>query len=468
MNKVIDTLEKALKECGLKNGMTISFHHHLRNGDFVLNMALDVIRKMGVKDLTLSASSIFDSQADKLAEAIKDKTITNIKTNYMASGMGRKIVEGILENPVEFRTHGGRASDMQHGIIHTDIAIIAAPTCDTMGNATGKYGQSACGSIGYAFADAMYADKVIMVTDNLVPYPFFDFSIPEIYVDYVVKVDKIGDPNGIVSGTTKITRDPVGLIMAETAANVIKYSGLLKDGFSFQTGAGGASLAAAKYLKDIMLSENIHGSYGLGGITSYMVDMLKCGCFEKLMDVQCFDLGAVESIRTNPNHIEVSAMQYAGPKSKSACVDSLDVVILGATEIDTNFNVNVHTDSNGVIIGGSGGHSDTAAGSKLAMIIAPLTRARLPIVTDKVSTISTKGDTIDVIVTQYGVAVNPKNKELINNLKGHHINLVDITELKKKAEQISGEPKKFSASGRVVAKVISRDNEVIDEIKAIN
>ena len=112
-------------------------------------------------------------------------------------------------------------------------------------------------------------------------------------------MESIGDPNGIVSGTTKITRDPVGLLMAMTAVDVIKASGLLKEGFSFQTGAGGASLAAAKYLKDVMLAEKIRGSFGLGGITGYMVDMLNEGCFESLLDVQCFDLKAVESIRSN-------------------------------------------------------------------------------------------------------------------------------------------------------------------------
>ena len=165
-------------------------------------------------------------------------------------------------------------------------------------------------------------------------------------IDYVVCIDAIGDPNGIVSGTTRITRDPVGLVMAERAAQVIKASGLLRDGFSFQTGAGGATLAAAQFLKDIMLRENIHGSFGLGGITGYMVDMLNAGCFDALLDVQCFDLKAVESIRENPKHREISASHYAGPSSASAAVDSLDVVLLGATEVDTDFNVNVHTDSN--------------------------------------------------------------------------------------------------------------------------
>ena len=164
----------------------------------------------------------------------------------------------------------------------------------------------------------MYAKKVVVITDNLVPYPLTDFSIPESYVDYVVQVDAIGNPKGIVSGTTRITRDPVGLVMASYAAKVIEHSGLLQDGFSFQTGAGGASLAAAKFLKDIMLEKNIKGSFGLGGITGYMVDMLKAGCFQRLLDVQCFDLDAVESIRTDPRHREVSAMQYASPASRSA------------------------------------------------------------------------------------------------------------------------------------------------------
>ena len=252
--------------------------------------------------------------------------------------------------------------------------------------------------------------------------------------------------------------------MAEMAAKVIKHSGLLKDGFSFQTGAGGASLAAAMYLKKIMLEENIHGSFGLGGITGYMVDMLREGCFQSLLDVQCFDLKAVESIRTDPRHQEISGTQYASPSAKSAAVDNLDVVILGATEIDTDFNVNVHTDSNGCIMGGSGGHSDTAAGAKLAMIIAPLVRARLPIVTERVNCISTPGSSIDVLVTQKGVAVNPARKELAEQLKAAGIPVRDIRELKEIAEKMTGVPQKLPKGDRIVADVIYRDGTHLDYI----
>ena len=463
MDKVVHSLREAIELAGVKSGMTVSFHHHMRNGDFVLNMVMEELAQMGVKNLTVNASSVFDCHRP-LIDHIRSGVVTKLCCNYMAAGVGRAISAGIMDTPVEFRTHGGRPADIVSGRTPIDVAFIAAPTADTMGNCTGKTGRSACGSLGYAFPDAMYAKKVIVITDNLVPYPLTERSIDETYIDYVVPVEAIGDPAGIVSGTTKITRDPVGLVMAETAARVIQASGLLKDGCSFQTGAGGATLAAAKYLKDIMLRDNIHGSFGLGGITGYMVDMLNAGCFQKLLDVQCFDLKAVESIRQNPNHSEVSAMHYASPNAKSAAVDSLDVVLLGATEVDLGFNVNVHTDSSGSIMGGSGGHSDTAAGAKLAMIIAPLSRARLPIVRDRVQCISTPGSTIDVLVTQRGVAVNPARPELKKALEDARLPVCSIEELKARAEAICGTPRAVRHGKKVVADVIYRDGTVIDQL----
>ena len=463
MNKLVKSIREAIVLSELKDGMTVSFHHHLRNGDYVLNMVMDEIANLGIKDITVNASSLFDVHKPLLTH-IENKVVTGVAADYIAAGLGRAFSEGVLEKPVQFRTHGGRPSDIALGRTPIDVAFIAAPTADPMGNCSGKYGKSACGSLGYAFADAMYAKKVVIITDNLVSYPLQDWSISEDYVDYVVSVDAIGNPEGIVSGTTQITRDPVGLVMASHAARVIEASGLLKDGFSFQTGAGGASLAAAKFLKDIMLKKGIKGSFGLGGITGYMVDMLNSGCFRSLMDVQCFDLAAVESIRNNPSHKEISAMQYASPNSKSAVVDSLDVVILGATEIDTDFNVNVHTDSNGYIMGGSGGHSDTAAGAKLSMIIAPMFRARMPIVTDHVTCISTPGKDVDVLVTQGGIAVNPKNKELKERLLKAGLPIVDISELKEKTERITGKPQKAPKGDKVVAEVISRDGGILDKI----
>lgn len=466
MDKTVASLREAIRLSGLKDGMTISFHHHLRNGDYVLNMVMEEIAQLGIKNLTVNASSLFDVHAPLLTH-VRNGVVTGIAADYIAAGLGRAFSQGVLAKPVEFRTHGGRPRDIALGRTPIDVAFIAAPTADAMGNCSGKYGKSACGSLGYAYADAMYAEKVVVITDTLVPYPLADRSISEDTVDYVVTVDAIGDPQGIVSGTTRITRDPVGLVMASLASRVIEASGLLKDGFSFQTGAGGASLAAAKFLKETMLEKNIRGSFGLGGITGYMVDMLRAGCFERLMDVQCFDLGAVESLREDPRHQEISALRYAAPGEEKACVDDLDVVILGATEIDTEFNVNVHTDSNGYIMGGSGGHSDTAAGAKLSMIIAPMFRARLPIVTDRVTCISTPGKDIDVLVTQGGIAVNPKNSELRQRLKDAGLPVIDIEELKMRVERITGTPKRPIKGDRVAAHVFGRTGELQDKIYTV-
>lgn len=466
MNKLTASLRDAIVASGLRDGMTVSFHHHLRNGDYVLNMVMAEIAAMGIKNLCLQASSLFDCHAP-LIDHIKNGVVTAIETDYMNGRPARAISEGLLKKPVVFRSHGGRPAAIDSGRVHVDVAFIAAPASDPMGNANGVCGPAACGSLGYAIPDSRHAKHVIVITDHLESYPLHPASIEETDVEAVVKVDCIGDPKGIVSGTTRMTRDPVALSIARYAAQVIEHSGLLKDGFSFQTGAGGASLAVTQYLKPIMKRMGVTGSFGLGGITGYLVDMLEEGYFKCLMDVQCFDLKAVESIRQNPLHREISASRYASPLAKTACTDALDVVVLGATQIDTAFNVNVHTDSLGFITGGSGGHSDTAAGAKLAMIVAPLFRARLPIVVDKVLCVSTPGATVDVLVTQRGIAVNPARPDLKERLKAGGLPVMDIEELKRAAESYTGTPAAPRPFGRTVADVEYRDGTVIDHIGCV-
>ena len=462
-NKIVASIRDAIISAGLKDGMTISFHHHMRNGDYVLNMVMDEIAAMGFKDLTLNATALLDIHLP-LIDHIKNGVVTTLMTNYMSAALGKQICAGVMENPVQFRTHGTRPDDIVHGRTPIDIAFVAAPQSDDMGNCTGKYGKSACGSFGYAIIDAQYARKTVVITDELVEYPMVGFTVPEVYVDYVVVVDAIGDPNGIVSGTTRITRDPVGLVMAQTAAKVVEHSGLLVDGFSFQTGAGGATLAGAKYLKDIMVEKGVKGSYIMGGITKYLVEMLQAGCFKTIMDGQTFDLDSIDSLRNDPRHQEVSLYHYAGPNAPSCIVNSLDTIFAGATEIDTDFNVNVHTDSNGFIMGGSGGHSDICAGSKMSVIITPMFRNRLPMIRDRVTTITTPGKDIDVVVTQGGVAVNPKNVELRERLKAAGLPIVDIRDLQAKAERMTGKPQPIRHGDKVVAEVIYRDGTVIDRI----
>ncbi|NLJ64500.1 MAG: citrate lyase subunit alpha [Christensenellaceae bacterium] len=466
MNKILPNIRESIVKSGLKDGMTISFHHHLRNGDYVLNMVMREIASLGIKNLTIQASALFDCHFE-LIEHIKSGVVSHIETNYMSGRIANAISHGILKDPVVFRSHGGRPAAIKSRRVHIDVAFLAAPASDKMGNSNGSLGKSACGSLGYAIPDSEYADKIIIITDTLFPYPLFPASIKESNVDFVVKVDAIGNPEGIVSGTTRITRDPISLKIAEYAANLIKYSGLLKDGFSFQTGAGGASLAVTKYLKSIMKELDVKGSFGLGGITGYLVDMLNEGYFEALQDVQCFDLLAVSSIMDNPRHVEISATEYASPLSKSRATSSLDVVVLGATQMDTDFNVNVHTDSSGIITGGSGGHSDTAEDSKLSIIVAPLFRARLPLIVDKVQCISTPGKHIDALVTQRGIAINPIRQDLIDTIKDAKLPIIPIEELKNLTEKYTGVPDRITLSKKCIAEVENRHGKIIDCIFAV-
>lgn len=464
--KVLASIQEALQKCKIVDGMTVSFHHHLRNGDYVLNMVLEEIAKMNVKDIKVAASSIFPVHAP-LVQHIKNGTVTGIYANYISGPVAEAISRGELKNPAVMYTHGGRARAIESGDLPIDIAFIAAPTCDTYGNINGVEGKAACGSLGYAIPDAMYATKTIAITDNLVAYPASPIEITQEYIDYVVEVESIGDPKGIVSGTTQITRDPVGLKIAKMTSALIEASGLLKEGFSFQTGAGGTSLAVAAYVKELMEKKGIKGSFAAGGITGYIVEMFEAGLFEALFDVQCFDLKAVASYRENKKHQGMSASMYGNPHNKGAVVNNLDVMILGATEIDTDFNVNVTTGSSGVIMGGSGGHSDTAAGAKLAIVVTQLVKGRLPIVVDTVTTVTTPGETIDVLVTERGIAVNPKRQDLIEKLKVTGLPVMRIEDLKRIAEEMTGVPEKIQFDDEIVAVVEYRDGTVIDVVKKI-
>lgn len=464
-SKVYESIKDLFDKLDLKDGITVSSHHHLRNGDAVLNMMMLELQRRGIKDITLVASSLFPVHKE-LIPLLEDGTITNIITSYISGDLAKAISKGKLKGKILMQSHGGRARSIIDKNVVIDYAFIAAPSCDPMGNISGVNGEASCGSMGYAIADAIYAKKKIAITDTIVAYPNYPSDITEDYVDYILKVDSIGDKNGIVSGTTKVTKDPVGLKIAKDTLKVMKASGLLKDGFSYQSGAGGISLAVTDFLRDYMIKENIKGSFASGGITGYLTDMLEEGLFSSLYDVQCFDLKAIESIKKNANHLRMSGCEYGNPEV-SAVVDNLDVVILGATEIDLDFNVNVITGADGVLMGGSGGHQDTAAGAKMSIIVSKLFSSRLPVIKNRVDVIATPGTTIDVLVTERGIAVNPLRQDLIEKFKENGLNVMTIQELKAIADNFMGEPKEIKKKDRIIGYSEYRDGSILDEIHEV-
>lgn len=464
-SKVYESIKDLFDKLDLKDGITVSSHHHLRNGDAVLNMMMLELQRRGIKDITLVASSLFPVHKE-LIPLLEDGTITNIITSYISGDLAKAISKGKLKGKILMQSHGGRARSIIDKNVVIDYAFIAAPSCDPMGNISGVNGEASCGSMGYAMADAIYAKKKIAITDTIVAYPNYPSDITEDYVDYILKVDSIGDKNGIVSGTTKVTKDPVGLKIAKDTLKVMKASGLLKDGFSYQSGAGGISLAVTDFLRDYMIKENIKGSFASGGITGYLTDMLEEGLFTSLYDVQCFDLKAIESIKKNANHLRMSGSEYGNPEV-SAVVDNLDIVILGATEIDLDFNVNVITGADGVLMGGSGGHQDTAAGAKMSIIVSKLFSSRLPVIKNRVDVIATPGTTIDVLVTERGIAVNPLRQDLIEKFKENGLNVMTIQELKAIADNFMGEPKEIKKKDRIIGYSEYRDGSILDEIHEV-
>lgn len=464
-SKLMPSLDAALDNLPLFDGMTVSFHHHLRNGDKVLNLVMAALNSRGIKDIRISCSGIFPCH-EPLVDLIKSGVVTKIMTNVFNPGpVPKAITAGYMKYPAVLRSHGGRPRAIESGEEHIDIAFIAAPSADEYGNLNGVIGPSACGVLSYAHPDAQYADNVVAITDNLVKYPCAPIEISQDFVNYVVTVDSIGDPSGIMTGTMRVTSDPINLRIADMAAELIDTAGYIKDGMSFQAGAGGTSLAVAAAVKKRMADKGVKGSFGAGGITSFFVDMLKEGLFEALLDTQCFDLSAVRSAGENPKHICMSASMYANPCNKGAAVNRLDVMILGATEIDTDFNVNVITGSDGTILSASGGNQDCAAGSKLTVVVTNLIKGRLSILRDRVVTVTTPGETVDVIVTDRGIAINPLRKDLLEKLSDSALPIVTIEELCAEAERLTGKPDDIEFTDRIVAVAEYRDGTVIDVIR---
>jgi citrate lyase subunit alpha/citrate CoA-transferase len=464
--KLCGSLEEAIKRSGLQNGMTISFHHAFREGDKVINRVVDALAKIGFKSLTLASSSLLNCH-DPLVEHIKNGVITRIYTSGLRGKLGQAISNGLMEVPVQIHSHGGRAHLIQSGELQIDVAFLGVSCCDEFGNANGSHGKLSCGSLGYAKVDAEYARKVVLLTPEIVPFPNYPASISQDRVDLIVQIEDIGDPSLIGVGAARVTKNPRELLIARRAADVIEHSGYFNDGFSMQTGSGAASTAATRFLAERMSARGITAGFALGGVTGAIADLHKKGLVKTVVDVQSFDSEGAASLRTSPAHIEISASEYANPSSKAAYVDRVDAVILSALEIDLSFNVNVITGSDGVIRGASGGHCDVAAAANLVIVVAPLVRGRIPTVVRGVATMVTPGESIDVLVTDHGIAVNPKRPEVEQRLRDARLPVMTIEELHQRAVALTGEPEPLEFTKRIVGIIRYRDGSVIDVVREV-
>jgi citrate lyase subunit alpha/citrate CoA-transferase len=461
-DKRVPDLKTALELCGLTDGMVLSTHHHFRNGDKVALMALNAAAELGVKDLMWFPSASFPCHAPVID--LMDSGVVHHIEGSMNGPLGEYCSRGKMRGLGVLRSHGGRWQAVQDGEVKIDVAVIAAPTADAFGNCDGSHGPSACGSLGFALADSMYAERVIVVTDNLVPFPCIPWQIQGNNVDRVVEVDSVGDPSKIVSGTTQITKSPDRLLIAEYVARFIRDAGIMCDGFSFQAGAGGIALAFAQFLKDMMQRAGVKARFVRGGSTQYLVELLRDGLTDYILDGQTFDLAAVESIASDPHHVATSPFTSYNYHGKGNFASMVDATVLGATEVDVSFNANVVTHSDGLLLHGIGGWQNCLfAGCTILAI--PSFRDRIPVIVDQVTTLTGPEELIDVVVTERGIAINPRRADLLDRVRGSDLPIRPIGEIKQEVERmIGGPPQPPRLTDRPVAVVKWVDGTVLDTV----
>jgi citrate lyase subunit alpha / citrate CoA-transferase len=247
-------------------------------------------------------------------------------------------------------------------------------------------------------------------------------------------------------------------------ARFLKVTGIMRNGFSFQAGAGGIALAFVDYLRKMMREANIKASFVRGGSTKYLVELLEEGLTEYILDGQTFDLDAVKSMARNPRHLPTSPFTSYNFHGKGNFAGLVDAVVLGATEVDVNFNGNVVSHSDGRMLHGIGGWQNCLY-SGCTILAVPAFRDRIPTIVDEVTTLTGPGELIDVVATERGIAINPRRQDLLDAVQGSDLPIRTIQELKAEVEQIcGGKPQKPKLGDEPVAVVKWVDGTVLDSI----
>ena len=207
--------------------------------------------------------------------------------------------------------------------------------------------------------------------------------------------------------------------------------------------------------------------FAIGGITQPMCELLDEGLVKCVVDAQAFDQASIESIKNNPRHFEISTSEYANPMNKGAYVNKLDFVILGALEVDVDFNCNVVVGIRRHCERCSGRPSGHCGRSKCSIIVAPLVRGRIPTICTRCTSVTTAGEAIDIVVTDYGIAINPRRKDLVEAYRGSKLPIRTIEELRDAAYAITGVPDPIEFEDRIVGIIESRDGTIMDVVRKI-
>ena len=185
------------------------------------------------------------------------------------------------------------------------------------------------------------------------------------------------------------------------------------------------------------------------------------GC---ILDGQTFDLDGVASIASDPRHVATSPFTSYNFHGKGNFASMVDAVVLGATEVDVNFNANVVTHSDGRLLHGIGGWQNCLAAG-CTVLAVPSFRDRIPVIVDEVTTVTGPAELIDVVATERGIAINPRRRDLQDALKGSRLPIRPIEAIKDEVERMcGGKPQKPRLIDHPVAVIKWVDGTLIDTV----
>jgi len=477
-SKVRASLRAAIERTGLKDGDTVSFHHGLRNGDKVLELVMRELIEMRFKGLAVAPTSLFPCQIPVIMEAIEKGVVSQIKGGSVRGDLGNLVAKGGMPKIFETRSHSGRAADIETGQLVVDVAFCGASCSDRFGNCSGWRGNpnSMFGYMSFMVPDSRFSRKAfVVVTDRLIPEvsPFLSIGMQQ--VTDVVEVESIGDNHGLDSGETSTSGiSHERRITLSNIVAVVKSLDVKGRRPCLQLGSG-AGLAAIDHLA----SEGILIDMMIGGITEDLIAAVNSGLVAQLYNGQCFDRVAAITMRslwhaTTP----MDMIQYGSPY-RAPVTGLLDVALLGAIEVDRNFDVNVSTFSTGIPSKAIGGHTEVARGADVTIVQAPLSRKGWPILREAVTTISTPGRYfVDFVMTNHGMIVNDKptnpkavrNLELKEKMSKMGVTFISMDDAVEKAKSLASEfPKPIypEFGDKIVGVVKYLDGTAIDSIREV-
>ena len=477
-SKVRPSIRAAIERTGLKDGDTVSFHHGLRNGDKVLELVMRELVDMGFRDLAIAPTSLFPCQIPVIMEAVEKGTVTQIKGGSVRGDLGNLIARGGMTRIFETRSHSGRAADIETGQLSIDVAFCAASSSDRFGNCTGWRGNpnSMFGYMSFMVPDSKFSRKgFVVVTDRLIPEVSSFLSIGMQQVTDVVEVDSIGDNHGLDSGETSTSGiSHERKVVLSNIVAVVKALDIKGRRPCLQLGSG-AGLAAIDHLA----REGIQIDMMIGGVTEDLIAAVNAGLVAQLYNGQCFDRVAAITMRSLWHATTPMDMFHYGSPYRSPVTGLLDVALLGAIEVDRNFDVNVSTFSTGIPSKAIGGHTEVARGADVTIVQAPLSRKGWPILREAVTTISTPGRYfVDFVMTNHGLIVNdrpmnPKaarNIELKNRMEKMGVAFISMEEAVEKAKKLASEfPKPIypEFGDKIVGVVKYLDGTALDSIREV-